>query len=109
MRALLIDPLEKRITEVQHDESSESLASLLKSEIFEVLGGVIGLAKGDALYVDQEGLIRPDSDQRGSFNVKGLRVSIIGRALVCGHTVDGEMCDARTKLNTVKRIVWWSR
>lgn len=48
----------------------------------------VDFPNGDALYCDDESLLRPD-DIKGGFIMEGWRVPIIGNALIMGVDEDG--------------------
>ncbi len=102
MRAYLIDPGTQTTTEIDVGETNEDMYEVLQCSTYELIARVVGLAMGDALFVDQEPFL---TDKRRGFRIKGVAAFIRGRGLICGHTADGDMCDARTKLAQLKKIV----
>lgn len=92
MRAYLIDPAARTVTEIDHDEIH--LKALLGTEDFKI----DQLSGKDSIYVP-----RYASDPR--FHVKGYMTSFFGRGLVTSHTIDGEMCEPRITLRSLKKMV----
>lgn len=108
MRAYLINPLDQTIIEVQHNETTAELHGYLQVEKFKILRQGLSLHKGDGIYVDAKFRQRPCVPRLGMFSFKGVGGMIIGRALVSGHTIDGEMCDPRTPITRIRDLIAWS-
>lgn len=106
MIAYLIDPLNEAIAVIVHDESDQELRAILQCGKFTVLRRE-GLYKGDGLYLDENYKTRPLVPRFGLFSFKGIAGVIPGRALISGHTEDGEMCDPRTPIKRVRELVSW--
>jgi hypothetical protein len=107
VRAYLIDPMEKTILEIGHNETMTELYGYLQCTEFEILRRGLSLHKGDGLYVDAKYRTRPCVPRLGMFSFKGVAGLILGKALISGHTVDGEMCDPRTPLNKIRDLTAW--
>ena len=110
MKAYLIDPKTKEITEIEHDEKWESLYPIVGYDNFEVVTRLVGVGIRDALLVDQNGQmmgmdLRAEVKKRGAFIIKGQHAPVIGRAIFSGHTRDGEMCDPKTSVKTLKGLL----
>ena len=82
MRAILINPTEKAITEVDYDGSLESIKSYIDAPLFDA---VRLNEAGDVMFVDDEGLYHA----KDFFRVEGLEHPIAGKALVLGTDYEG--------------------
>ena len=87
MRALLIDPKERSVTEVQNNGALSDTTRLLECETPTNLGW---LAEGDTLWIDDEGMRK---NPRHFFTVRG-GCQIAGKGLVIGIDAEGNDCDA---------------
>lgn len=81
MKAFLIDPTEKSITEVEHEDSSEDIRKLIGASLFDVV--TINEAR-DCIYIDDEGLFNCSD----FFQFDGYPAPLAGKGLVLGtdHT-----------------------
>jgi len=102
MKAYLIDPVAKTVTEIDHDEN---LTSILEYDTFEVVSRLVGTGIRDALIVDGDRQDEKFRKERGAFMFKGKDQAIIGKAVYSGHTIDGEMCDPKLPLERMKRLM----
>lgn len=109
MKAYLVDPIAREIVEVETPEDSASLYALLGCRTFQILAAR-GLAGRDGLYVDEDARLKAPFFQKrmGTFHFKGFFAPILGRALVVGHTADGECCDPKTPIARVRKMVAFS-
>ena len=82
MKAILINPEEKSITEVEHDDSINDIKELIQAELFDV---VRINEVGDVLFVDDEGLYNADH----FFCLQGCDSPLAGRALLLGTDHEG--------------------
>ena len=87
MRALLIDPKERSVTEVQNSGELSDTTRLLECETPTNLGW---LDKGDTLWIDDDGMRK---NPRHFFAVNG-GCEIAGKGLVIGIDAEGNDCDA---------------
>jgi hypothetical protein len=83
MRAYLIDPIERRITEVDYDGNYKSIYKLIDCERFDC---VRFSDNGDCAYVDDEGLF---VENQGFFKIEGYPQPVAGKALVLGTDEEG--------------------
>jgi hypothetical protein len=97
MKAILINPKQKTITEIQIDGSLEGYYRALECEVFTV---PTYLKNGDALYADDEGLFKEE--------LYGTDVSaffpggpLVGNLLVVGTTKDGDSEDCKSTVGYV--------
>ena len=112
MRAILIDPFAKTITEVEHNGDWHEIYTHIKAGTFTSLTLVMPTysEQGEVMYLDDNGLFV--KDQR-YFNFGDYPQPLAGRALILG--VDGQQWSAgetvatKMTLSEVKRQVQWAR
>lgn len=98
MRAILIDPIERSITEIEHDDSLPIAAHLGCDWIDRV-----ALTPRDDLWIDDEGrLVYPHPS--GYFKIGGH--IMCGRGLVLGHE-DGDCKGTHLPIEVIRRAVEW--
>lgn len=96
MRAILIDPTEKTITEVEHDGSLDSLYRLVGAKPIDIRP----CGTNVVLVIDDEGLFK--EDQR-FFSILGAPDFIFaGKALLMGNSDFGEAIDLPAFVTTLK-------
>lgn len=94
MHALLIDPSNKQITVVELPDTGDKLPFIYKHLQCDTFDAVT-LPNGDALFVDDEGLLKP---LQHFFAVRGLPEPIAGRGLVVGTDDRGRSISPTTTL-----------
>ena len=62
MRAIVIDPFEKSVLEVDLPGSSQSICAALNCDM---MGIAVVFETGDVLYVDEEGAQKAEENQKG--------------------------------------------
>jgi hypothetical protein len=80
MQALLIDPTNRTITTAELPDTGDKLPAIYKHLQCDTFDAVT-LPNGDALYVDDEGLLKP---LQHFFAVRGMPEPFAGRGLVVG-------------------------
>lgn len=109
MRALLINPYDETITELDVGKHPE-LYSLLTEPGKQGVGtaDMIRLTPTDALYVDDEGHCRAG---HMCWTLEGYPTPLAGRGLILGHDAKGDYASASgaITLEKLKRIVSWLR
>jgi Domain of unknown function (DUF3846) len=91
MRAILIDPVERTITEVEHDGNYKSIYPQLGCDLFTC----VYLENDDAIFVDDEGLLKGGQH---FFKVNTYPQPLAGRGLILGCDADGETVGATISL-----------
>ena len=106
MRALRVDPDKRHIEEIDLlREETAYVCGWIHAEccVLDMIhGSLIGLSGGDALYLDDDAVMREEKPWQ-----LGERVLMQGVGLVVGHTEDGEMTSSSTKLDELRRRVTW--
>lgn len=85
-KAYLIDPISRTVREVEYDGQLHSIYTLLDCELID---SVWLNKQGDVCFVDDEGLLRDDAEERGFFTIDGSQ-PLAGRGLVSGTSMTGE-------------------
>lgn len=87
MKAYLIDPFEKTVTETTYSGDWKEISKLIKADFFDV---VDFSRQHDTIYVDDEGLLKNVSNQKFFYanTINGI-IPLAGYGLVIG-------CDDRT-------------
>jgi len=97
IRAILIDPFACTVTEIEHDASDyKNVYPLLSHETMPVrMFQIVRIGDdGDAIFVDEEGLLKPCD-----------RWFIAGKGVVLGSDDEGETTSAKTSLITVRGLI----
>ncbi len=109
MRAILIDPFARTVTEIDHDNTSyRNIYPVLSHESMEVECFTVAtvLPNEDSLFVDDEGLLK-DCQALFLFDgVKGLCEGypqpLAGKGLILGADEEGKSVDAKTPLADIR-------
>lgn len=103
MRAYLIDPVARTVSDVDFDGGPSGIHRLLDVDCFDCarFDTARGLT-GDVVYVDDEGLLRPD---RAWFWISGYYAPLAGRGLVVGTTSGGNSRPPRHSLDEIRAAV----
>lgn len=101
MQAHLIDPANRTVTTVELPDSKDRLTAIyrhLQCDTFDVAT----LSNGDALYVDDEGLLRP---LQHFIAIRGMPEPFAGRGLVMGTDSRGHSVNPAMSLSELIRHV----
>tara|TARA_R110000822_G_scaffold35007_8_gene98886 strand:+ start:376 stop:729 length:354 start_codon:yes stop_codon:yes gene_type:complete len=102
MRAFLIDPFQQEVTEVNYSGDFKQIYEFIDAHTFDVARLN---AKGDGIYVDDEGLYA--EDQR-FFQHKFYPSPLAGKGLVLGCDMDtGESASASMTLEQLVDDIEW--
>lgn len=106
MRAILIDPTERSLTEVDYNGDWKTISKHLDCELFDVVFTDFG-----DVYVDDEGLLR---QEQKFFMLQGVPYPLAGRGLVFGPvdhdgdttpaTISIEELESKVKFLTPERV-----
>ena len=104
MKAYLIDPVNKSVTQVEVEPGIKAIYAAIKADRFDcvVLNEYV-----DTVYVSDEGLIDGTIDKYGMFTVKGrLRtLPLAGYGLVLGTTAGGASTDPAASLASIRAMI----
>lgn len=100
MRAYLIDPFAKQVTEVEYTGHYKNINEHIKADIF----CVVGLDDGDSVFIDDEGLLC-DQEEQEYFWVGDYPQMLAGRGLVLGTDDEGESVSPKCSLDWLQENV----
>jgi hypothetical protein len=103
MRAYLIDPFTKTVTEVEHNGDYREIYKLIDAETFTT---VLLNSRRDTVYLDDEGLFKP-LDQQEFFMLRSYPNPLAGKGLVLGTNYAGDSVDPQASLEEVTNAVVW--
>jgi hypothetical protein len=101
MRAILIDPFAKTVTEAEYEGDYHQVYSLIHADTFTV---VQLDDEGDALFLDDEGLLKEGQE---FFAIGNYPSPLAGRGLILGTDDEGESVATRISLDVVRAAVHW--
>lgn len=96
MRAILIDPFKQSITDVEYSGDYHDIYKLIGCETFTIAPIT---HRGDAIFVDDEGLFKPD---QAFFKHDGYPQPLAGKGLILGCDEDGETVEPTVTLEEMK-------
>ena len=105
MKALFIDPKERRVWEgTLPEDIDERLAAM--REFIDCSYVTVGnyFSNKDALFIDDEGLFKSDPDL---FRVGAIGQALAGRGIVVGGTPDGESVDVKQSVEELFDCLYW--
>lgn len=106
MKAYLIDPLARTVTEMDFNEN-ELLASISQHLDCDLVDSV-RISRTDAIFVDDTGMVREGAEERGFFSVRGYPQILNGRGLVLGNDEGGECVAPSIKLEALQAMIGFS-
>jgi hypothetical protein len=101
MKAFLIDPFAKVVTEVDYNGDYHQIYDFIKADLFDA---VRANKYDDTLFVDDEGLFK---DDQAFFKWKTYGQPLAGRAVLLGTDNDGEPQDVQATLDEVVENILW--
>lgn len=105
LKGILIDPVAQTVTAVNVPRGYKNIYPFLSDPpngLSVDRFTVVTLGHNDALYVDDEGLLK---DPRYFFLWRGFPQPLAGRGLILGTDSEGESTDAAIDLSTARRSV----
>lgn len=102
MRAILIDPEKRSVTEIQIGKDYKEIYKAIDCSCFSC---PIEYDNADTLYCDDEGLFK---DQKGGVIMKDWDYPVLGKMLVLGTDIEsGESKDAESTLEFFTNQIRW--
>jgi|688.fasta_scaffold03599_5 hypothetical protein len=104
MKAYLIDPNTKSITEVEYNGDWRTISEFIGNDCtnFDVVGFPGGR---HSIFIDDEGLIK--GTLAPFFKPSWILTPLSGRGLVLGTTADGDSCDVSVSLQALQDDIEW--
>lgn len=99
MKAILINPFEETITEVEHTGDYKQIYDLIDCRTFDI----VNIIHTEDLCVDDEGLLK-NNQRYFTFANEG---TYAGKGLLLGHNDEGESVATTFTLQQVKDMVQW--
>lgn len=103
MRAILINPFTREISEIQVDGSLDSIAQAIGAKLLQIN---YEFPNFDVVHVDDDA---PSKNLKSWFHITGTEKPYPGKALILGTTESGYDADAKSSLETIQsKIVFLS-
>lgn len=102
MKAILIDPFERKLSEVEYSGDYKQIYEHIDCHNFDC---VRISSKGDTIFVDDEGLI--SCKVQCFFGFIGYPQPLAGKGLVLGTDINGESVDTTMTLEEMRKLVKW--
>ena len=109
MRAILIDPIERKVSEIDYDGDYQDIYRLITTvshtpRAFDVVSIPFG---NDGIYIDDEGLYAPVQFM-WSFNWHRWKepIKLVNKGLVIGCDDEGNSCDSTSGVDIINQIKW---
>lgn len=103
MKALLIDPATKTVTEIEIEKGIKAIQKAIGNECT-TFSCPITLDNEDTFYADDEGLFH---DITGGTMMKNWSYPIVGKIVVLGTNDKGESVDVKTKAEDLAKLIIW--
>jgi len=100
LRAILIDPLLRVISEVNVDNDLQSFYDILNIRSL----AMVNIDNTNSLYIDDEGLLNNDNSL---FEIASYAQPLAGRALVVAHNEEGETVETTLDIDQIRSMVGW--
>ena len=109
MRAILIDPMEQKVSEIDYSGNYKDIYDIIQTGItaprhFDVVSIPFG---NDGIYIDDEGLYAP-MQFMWSFNWHRWKepIKLVNKALVIGCDDNGDAEDSTSGVEIINHIKW---
>jgi len=100
LRAILIDPLLRVISEVNVDNDLQSFYDILNIRTL----AMVNIDNTNSLYIDDNGLLNNDNSL---FEIASYAQPLAGRALVVAHNEEGETIETTLNIDQIRAMVGW--
>lgn len=107
MKAILIDPFNRTVEDVETDASLEDIYRLCGCDLLDT----VYVDRSHTMFIDDEGLLKNyfdenDNQQYPYFKI-GSSQTYAGKGLILGTTSDGDNTDTRLSASLIRPIVTW--
>ena len=105
MRAILINPNNKTVKEVDYDGDYKSIYKLIGCSTFDIVRIPVGL---DGIYIDDEGLYAKDQTF-WSYRYNGTHapIKLVNKGLVLGCNDEGDSIAPDSTVEDIKKSITW--
>jgi hypothetical protein len=100
MKAILIDVEKREVKIVDVEKGIDAIYAQIKCDCFTV----VTLENEDAIFVDDEGLLKLDENSKFFF-IEGYHQPLAGNGLILGTNEEGESVDVKSDLQDIKNRV----
>ena len=100
LRAILIDPFLRVISEVNVDNDLQSFYDILNIRTL----AMVNIDNTNSLYIDDNGLL---NDNNSLFEIASYAQPLAGRALVVAHNEEGETVETTLDIDQIRSMVGW--
>jgi len=108
MRAILINPQDQTITEVDYTGDYKNICTHIGADCFDIAR--FGDKDNHAVFVDDEGLINGAVDRVGMFRLHGENpVYLAGKGLILAHNAAGESIAATMTLDALRTVLTFGK
>lgn len=98
MKAILINPFDQSIREVEYDAKDDDISVIINCRYFDVAN----LPNGDGIFVDDEGML---NNPTHFFKHEDYHSPLAGKGLILGCDDEGESIAPATTIEEVRRKV----
>lgn len=106
MKAILIDPDNKTVREVETTGLLNDIYRLLDCSMVEC---PVTYPNGDTVYCNEEAWMEFKEDEPAAgWMFNGFSYSILGKALIVGNNEEGESAEVKTRLSVIVNQIHWS-
>jgi hypothetical protein len=108
MRAILIDPIERKVTEVDHDGNYKQIYKLIGCQTFTAVyigdppEEIPSDPRRNAIFIDDEGLL---NNPRYFFIWRGYPQPLAGKGLILGANEEGDSCSTNWTVEQATAMV----
>lgn len=103
MKAYLIDPFAREIRQVEYGGNYQSIYGFIEASPFNL---VRFNREGDGVYVDDEGLFKPNRFfQISTYVANGMPYPLAGKGLVLGHNMAGDSQEPTVSIHGLRALV----
>lgn len=104
MRAILINPKDQTITEIEFIGDYKRIQQLIDADCFDCVR--LGDEEENTIYVDDEGLINGVAQRVGMFRVDGDNPAYLaGKGLILATDAEGESAATKLDIEELRKIV----
>lgn len=101
MRALLIDPVAKTVSEIDVENDWQAIAKAIGCSYIEA----VPIGAGHVMYVDEEGLLQ--NPRQPFFETTLFPQPLCGKAIILGVKRNGDETDATVSVGKIMECVRW--
>jgi hypothetical protein len=106
MRAILIDPMNQEVKEVEYSGDYKDIYKLIECRTFDIVRIPVG---NDGIYIDDEGLFAPTQFKwHYRYNKMQPAIRLVNKGLVLGCNDEGDTIGCDSSAYDIKRNIIWS-